>query len=134
MKTASKRSLMARHIQGFTLIEVMVALVIIGLALPALMGRMSSMANTVGYSRDMTMAYWVAENKVQEIYLTERLQNLVPKGRQAGDVEMAGIVWDWKVESEEQKGIYAGALRVWVRVGKQGQEPIVELSTVMVER
>lgn len=133
-KVFSRRShFRSIHQRGFTLIEVMVALVIIGLALPALMGRMSSMANTVSYSRDLTIAHWVAENKIQEIYLTERLQRLVPKGRQAGDVEMAGIVWDWKTEAEEQKGIYAGALRVWVRVGRQGQEPLVELSTVMVE-
>ena len=118
---------------GFTLIEVMVALMIIGLALPALMGRMGSMASTVGYSRDLTIAHWIAENKIQEIYLAERLQNLVPKGRQAGDVEMAGIIWDWQVEAEEQKGEFAGSLRVYVRVAPQGQDPIVELSTVMVE-
>lgn len=109
------------------------ALVIIGLALPALLGRMSTMASTVSSTRDMTIAHWVAENKIQELLLIERLQNQIPKGRQAGDVEMAGQLWDWQIEAEEQKGIYEGSLRVWVRVGPQGQEPIVELSTVMVE-
>ncbi len=119
--------------KGFTLLEVMVALVIIGLALPALLGRMSTMAGTISSTRDMTIAHWVAENKVQELLLIERLQGLVPKGRQAGDVEMAGQLWDWQVEAVEQKGLYEGSLRVWVRVGPQGQDPIVELSTVMVE-
>ncbi|MDZ7923532.1 MAG: type II secretion system minor pseudopilin GspI [Marinagarivorans sp.] len=118
---------------GFTLLEVMVALLIIGLALPALMGRMASMAGTVGYNRELTIAHWVAENKVQEIELTERLQNIVPKGRQAGDIEMAGIIWDWSVEAEEQKDDFRGTLKIYVRVGPQGQEPMVELVTLMAE-
>ncbi|BCD99106.1 type II secretion system minor pseudopilin GspI [Marinagarivorans cellulosilyticus] len=130
MKTANNYRIVSA---GFTLIEVMVALMIIGLALPALMARMSTMANTVGYSRDLTIAHWVAENKVQEMYLAETLQNVVPTGRQAGDIEMAGIIWDWKIEAEEQKGMYAGTLRVWVRVGPQGQDPIVEISSIMVQ-
>jgi general secretion pathway protein I len=119
--------------KGFTLIEVMVALVVIGLALPALMARMGTMASTVGYSRDLTIAHWVAENKVQEMYLAERLQNIIPKGREAGDIEMAGVIWDWKIEAEEQKGIYEGTLRVRVSVARQGQEKLVELSALMVE-
>ena len=115
MKTANH---MLKRAAGFTLLEVMVALVIIGLALPALLGRMSSMASTVDYTRELTVAHWVAENVVQQIYLTDRLQNLVPKGRQSGEMEMAGAMWDWKTEAEEQKGMYAGSLRVWVRVFK----------------
>lgn len=122
-----------RRVAGFTLLEVMVALLIIGLALPALMGRMASMAGTVGYNRELTLAHWVAENKVQEIELTERLQNIVPKGRQAGDIEMAGIIWDWSVEAEEQKDDFRGTLKIYVRVGPQGQEPMVELVTLMAE-
>ena len=132
MKSVSKSRIVSLC-AGFTLIEVMVALMIIGLALPALMARMSTMANTVGYSRDLTIAHWVAENKVQEIYLAESLQNIVPTGRQAGDIEMAGMIWDWKVEAEEQKGMYEGTLRVWVRVAPQGKEPIVEISSIMVK-
>ncbi|HEY7774835.1 MAG TPA: type II secretion system minor pseudopilin GspI [Marinagarivorans sp.] len=139
MMAANSQAGLKRHLgsmrgAGFTLLEVMVALMIIGLALPALMARMGTMANTVSYSRDLTIAHWVAENKVQEMYLAETLQNLVPKGRQAGDEEMAGIVWDWRIEAEEQKGMYAGTLRVWIRVGPQGQDPIVELSAIMVEK
>lgn len=122
-----------RRVAGFTLLEVMVALLIIGLALPALLGRMASMAGTVGYNRELTIAHWVAENRVQEIELTERLQNIVPKGRQAGDIEMAGIIWDWSVEAEEQKDDFRGTLKVYVRVGPQGQEPMVELVTLMAE-
>ena len=131
MKTANR---MLKRAAGFTLLEVMVALVIIGLALPALLGRMSSMASTVDYTRELTVAHWVAENVVQQIYLTDRLQNLVPKGRQSGEMEMADVMWDWKTEAEEQKGMYAGSLRVWVRVFKEGADtPLVELSMVLVE-
>ena len=67
------------------------------------------------------------------MYLAETLQNVVPNGRQAGDIEMAGMIWDWRIEAEEQQGMYAGTLRVWVRVGPQGQDPIVEISSIMVQ-
>ncbi len=124
-----------RSAKGFTLLEVMVALLIIGLALPALMGRMGSMASTVDYTRDLTIAHWVAENVVQEVYLGRRLQNVIPKGRQSGEMEMAGVLWDWKTETEEQKDLYEGSSRVRVQVFREGQdEALVELSMVLVER
>lgn len=124
-----------RSSRGFTLLEVMVALVIVGFALPAIMFSMGSMSSATSYARDLTIAHWVAENVVQEVYLTDRLQRLVPKGRQSGDTEMAGLIWDWQTEAEEQKGLFQGSLRVWVRVFREGEdEPLVVLSMVVIER
>jgi general secretion pathway protein I len=118
---------------GFTLLEVMVALIIVALAIPALLGRMGAMSNNVAYTRELTMAHWVAENKIQELRLNEKLQRELPSGLQAGDIEMGGIRWDWQVETEEQKDLYEGSLKVTIRVSPQGKPPIVELITVMVK-
>jgi general secretion pathway protein I len=56
---------MASKRGGFTLVEVMVALLIVALALPALLMRIGGMATAAGHSRDVAIAYWVAENKLQ---------------------------------------------------------------------
>lgn len=123
---------MASRSQGFTLVEVMVALLIVALALPALLMRIGSMANATAHTREVALAHWVAENKLQEIYLTQRLQGITPRGRQADDVRMAGEVWDWQTETEETE--LPGLLRLRVRVRMQDQEEnLVELSGFILE-
>lgn len=123
---------MASRSQGFTLVEVMVALLIVALALPALLMRIGSMANATAHTREVALAHWVAENKLQEIYLTQRLQGIAPRGRQADDVRMAGEVWDWQTETEETE--LPGLLRLRVRVRMQDQEEnLVELSGFILE-
>ena len=118
--------------RGFTLVEVMVALLIVALALPALLMRIGGMATAAGHSRDVALAHWVAENKLQEIYLTQRLQGIVPRGRQADDAQMAGETWDWQTETEETE--LPGLLRLRVRVRMQGaEENLVELSGFLLE-
>jgi general secretion pathway protein I len=123
---------MASKSHGFTLVEVMVALLIVALALPALLMRIGGMATAAGHTRDVALAHWVAENKLQEIYLTQRLQGIVPRGRQADDAQMAGETWDWQTETEETE--MPGLLRLRVRVRMQGaEENLVELSGFLLE-
>ncbi len=123
---------MAFRSRGFTLIEVMVALLVVALALPALLMNIGSMATAAAHSREVALAHWVAENKLQEIYLTQRLQGIAPRGRQADDVRLAGEVWDWQTETEETE--LPGLLRLRVRVRLQGQEEnLVELSGFLLE-
>ena len=133
--SAVKRLGNHRKCSGFTLVEVMVALVIIGMALPALLMQMSSMASSAIHSRNVTMAYWVAENKMQEIRLVKLTQGLSPKGRQAGDVELAGVKWDWQTEAVELPGAeWQGFFRIWVRVKPQGEkDDLVEISGFFLE-
>jgi general secretion pathway protein I len=61
--------------RGFTLLEVLVALVIIGVALAASMRGAMSLTNTAGYSRDKLLALLSAENRLLELRLArERLE------------------------------------------------------------
>lgn len=118
--------------RGFTLVEVMVALLIVATALPALLMRIGSMASTTAHSRDVAVAHWVAENKIQEIYITQTLQKITPRGRQADDVPMAGAVWDWQTEMQDTE--VPGMSRLYVRVSRQGAEDnLVELSGFILE-
>lgn len=55
---------------GFTLVEVLVALVVVAIGLAALMVAVSGTARTSGYLRDKTLAQWIALNRIAEVRLT----------------------------------------------------------------
>jgi len=59
-----------RSSRGFTLVEVLVALVIVAMGLAALMTAVSGAARTSGYLRDKTLAQWIALNRLSEVRLT----------------------------------------------------------------
>ncbi len=117
---------------GFTLIEVMVAMIIVSVALPALVMQMGSMSNAAFRAQETMLAHWVAENKMQEIYLTQRLQKIVPRGRAAGDIEMGGRVWDWQVE-ERAVEEFPGFHQIWVRISPQGGDVAAEITGFYVD-
>ncbi len=85
-----------RH-RGFTLIEVMLALVIVGLALSMIMTAMDRFTASAQL-RDQTLAHWVALNQISEM----RLENQWPDvGDTNGTVEFAETEWDWVAEVTE---------------------------------
>jgi general secretion pathway protein I len=55
--------------RGFTLVEVLVALMIVAMGLAALMVAVSGAARTSGYLRDKTLAQWIALNRLSEVRL-----------------------------------------------------------------
>ncbi len=85
---------------GFTLIEVMVALAVIALGLAAVIKTVTSTTNNTIYLRDKTFAYWVAQNQLAEL---EVLENSPAKGFTDGEEKLAGLTWYWtrKVDATE---------------------------------
>ncbi|HKR35641.1 MAG TPA: type II secretion system minor pseudopilin GspI [Steroidobacteraceae bacterium] len=78
--------------RGFTLIEVMVALLIVGLGMLGVIKIVSQTASTSGYLREKTLAHWVAMNRLTEV----RLQKNAPAVDKTSDeVEMGGRKWKW---------------------------------------
>jgi general secretion pathway protein I len=77
---------------GFTLVEVLVALVIVAMGLAALMIAVSSTARTTGALRDKTLAQWMALNRLSEVRL-----NLVKFGQNTdtGEVNFAKRTWHY---------------------------------------
>ena len=61
--------------KGFTLLEVMVALMIVAFALTALSASMNQMIDAANTMRDRTYASWIAQNKIAEL----RLANEIPE-------------------------------------------------------
>ncbi len=78
--------------RGFTLVEVLVALVIVAFGLTALMVAVQGTARTSGYLRDKTLAQWIALNRLSEVRL-----NLVKFGQNTdtGELDFANRKWHY---------------------------------------
>jgi general secretion pathway protein I len=83
--------------RGFTLIEVMVALLIVSVGLAALMITVSSTARTSGYLRDKTVAQWIALNRISEVRLNINTGAPGSMGAAAdtGEVNFANRTWHY---------------------------------------
>lgn len=83
----------ARHGAGFTLLEVMVALLVVALALAALVGTAGRSAVDTAHLRDRTVAAWVAQNVIADL----RLESEWPApGRRRGQTMMLERTWFWE--------------------------------------
>ena len=82
--------------RGFTLLEIMVALVILAVGMSALVKAAGGNAANASYLKSKTFAQWVAANKVTEI----QIQHQWPKtGTQSGRTFYAGVEWSWQVKT-----------------------------------
>lgn len=82
----------SRRSRGFTLIEVLAALVIVALGMLGVIEAVTQAARNGTYLREKTLAHWIAMNVI-----TERRVRGVPVevGETSGDVEYAGQDWHW---------------------------------------
>jgi general secretion pathway protein I len=93
--------------RGFTLVEVLVALAIVAVGMAAVLGALTSSANTASYLHDKTLAQWVALNQIATVRLQLQAQQLPAEGTTTGDMEYAGRNWHWRqdVTQSQVKGI-----------------------------
>jgi general secretion pathway protein I len=77
---------------GFTLVEVLVALVVVALGLTALMVAVNGTARTSGFLRDKSLAQWIALNRLSEVRL-----NLVKFGQNTdtGELDFGNRKWHY---------------------------------------
>jgi general secretion pathway protein I len=98
---------------GFTLLEVLAALVIISLGMLAVIEAIGQTASNSTRMRDRTLAHWVAMNRLT----AARLEPRAPKVDKTSDeVEMAGRRWRWTMEVTETP--VQSMRRIDVRVGE----------------
>jgi general secretion pathway protein I len=81
-----------RDARGFTLIEVLAALVIVALGMLGVIEAVTQAARNGTYLREKTLAHWIAMNVITE----RRLQGAPPDiAETSGDLEYAGQQWRW---------------------------------------
>jgi len=111
--------------RGFTLVEVLVALIIVAIGLAALMITVSSTARTSGTLRDKTLAQWMALNRLSEVRL-----NLTKFGQNTdtGEVDFASRTWhyDTRYFDTTIPTMKRVVVRVWAGDAKTKGNPIAE--------
>jgi general secretion pathway protein I len=80
------------HAGGFTLVEVLVALMVVAMGLTALMVAVSGTARTSGYLRDKTLAQWMALNRLSEVRLN---LNKFGQNTDTGELNFANRTWHY---------------------------------------
>ena len=118
--------------RGFTLVEVMVALAIVAIALPALLMSLYQQIDDTAYLRDKTLAYMVAENKLAEIRLVIGSTRNLSAGKDSGLASMADRDWYWWVETKATEVEKFFRVDITVSLDEQQQEqPLYTLSAFM---
>ncbi len=106
-----------RRLRGFTLVEVMVALAVVAVAVPALLLTLFQQIDGTEYLRDRSMASWVAANRLGELKLVVAKGGGLPEGDLSGEARLAERDWYWWIEQETTE--VPGFMRVEVNVAAQ---------------
>jgi general secretion pathway protein I len=80
---------------GFTLLEVLVALVIVALGLMAAFGQVNQSLTVASRLRDKTLAHWVATNEMTKLRLLAEFPAI---GSRSDEVEMARTEWRYTIK------------------------------------
>lgn len=99
MKPATRQNTTTRHDRqfgsaGFTLLEVMVAMLVISIGLGAVIYSTGNSTWQATFLKQKTIANWVAEN---QIVLYRAKKTWTSASNKQGDVEMARVNWRWKM-------------------------------------
>ncbi|MFV2055380.1 MAG: type II secretion system minor pseudopilin GspI [Thiohalomonadales bacterium] len=127
-----------RHIKavrgqpGFTLIEIMVALMVLAIGLAAVMTSMAGSIRNASGLQERTFAHWVAMNQMAKIQVSGSKAPSTKRGSE----EMAGHEWYWTIElsnTADKTGKFKFA-DVRVKVNEDDESPIVTLRTMVTTK
>lgn len=117
--------------QGFTLLEVLVALAILTIAMGALIKSGTEATGNAEYLRDKTLAHWVALNRINELQLA---RDWPATGESRGSVEMAGRDWRWEARISDTFDKDIRRLEVEVRLLGDPEDANLERLTAFLSR
>ncbi len=116
---------MSRRANGFTLIELMIAMAVFAIAGVAVMRATTEHIRAMGIIEEMTMAGYVAENQLQ----LARLDTRWPPQPAEGEAEMAKNRWKWVLEVLETEDAEFRMLKVTVRPVEEPERVVSTLQT-----
>ncbi len=114
---------------GFTLIEMLIALVILAVASIAIYGRSGQAVSTLYSLEQRTLANWIAQDHLTKLRLQQRFtEDPVPTGGDSEELYMAGRLWAIDVDFIETEVDTMRRVEVAVSVVSQDAgkgEPVV---------
>jgi general secretion pathway protein I len=124
---ARNKLVTVRHVKGFTLIEVVVALAVIALALAAATTAVSSNIRNASGLQQRTYAHWVAMNKLAELQLDDQWPSIRTT---RGSELMARQEWFWSMKVTKTPDGFDLIRRVdvMVRLNEDDDTPLVTLT------
>jgi len=115
----------SQRARGFTLVEVLVALMIVAVGLTALMVAVNGTARTSGFLRDKTLAQWIALNRLTEVRL-----NVVKFGQNTdiGELEFGNRKWhyDTRYFDTSMASMKRVVVRVYLGEAKTKGNPVAQ--------
>lgn len=130
---------MRRRPAGFTLLEVLIALVVLALSLGAVIQAAGDFTVNQAYLRDRTLAEWVARNRLATLLLGDEWPSI---GRKKGEEEMPlgtsdtdGRAWRWELQVSETPEDDLRRLEISVYPLRDGDdaEPLATLTGFMAK-
>lgn len=112
---------------GFTLVEVLVALMVVALGLAALMTAVSAAARASGSLRDKTLAQWIALNRIAEVRL---MVNRIAPTNDTAQLDFGNRTWhyDTRYFDTPIPTMKRITVRVWAGDAKSAGNPVAEAS------
>lgn len=103
---------MRRRVEGFTLVEVLIALAVVAIALVAFVSAGAQNADYATYIQQRTVAQMIARNQLAQYQIGTDWPNT---GKREDDVTMAGSTWHWEatIESTADANVRRADVRVY---------------------
>ena len=115
----------AERERGFTLLEVLVALVVLALALLALSRTAASQVNSFGALRERTLAGWLADDVLAQTRLASAFP---PIGKSDGRRRFGGRDWRYDVVVQATPVTSVRRVDVHVYAASNADAPLAELA------
>jgi general secretion pathway protein I len=118
--------------RGFTLVEVMVALAIVAITLPALLMALYQQVDDAAYLRDKMLAEMIAVNKLTEMRLVVASTRQLNAGKDSGVTTFVDREWYWWLETKttEVDKFFRTEIRVALNEERR-EQPLYMLSAFM---
>ena len=119
-----------RHIRGFTLLEMLVALTVLAIALLAALRASSAGVQNTTDIRNRLLAGWVAQNRLAE-HLARR--DWLPIGVVRGDESQAGMRFGWEEKIVGTPNYQFRRIEIRVFAEQQPDQALATLSGFVVK-